>query len=187
MQKYIAFIALAVIGICTLVQMRRLKKQSIQSVHIRKGKKRGFWRVFFTVWFAYRVSAFALNLPHMDYELLPWNATKWIGVNFCLLALALYLAGLFALGDSFRIGIDPGEGGTLVQNGLYAFCRNPMSFARILLFLGVFLVFPDVIFLLFAFFGIIRTCKQVRREEEALREKHGEAYEAYCKRSHRFC
>lgn len=74
----------------------------------------------------------------------------------------------------------------LVQNGIFAHCRNPLYLGNLLILIGVgiaansllFIVF-GIPFFLFAYFAIIRA------EEEYLEKKFGQEFKDYCKRVHR--
>lgn len=75
---------------------------------------------------------------------------------------------------------------TLVQDGIFAHCRNPLYLGNILIILGVgiagnsriFVLF-GIPFLLFAYLAIIHA------EENYLRKKFGQEFEDYCKRVNR--
>ncbi len=52
--------------------------------------------------------------------------------------------------------------------------------------LGLFFVAPNVATLVFWVAGYLLLQIQVRLEEEFLKKKHGEAYEQYCQKVHRW-
>jgi len=52
--------------------------------------------------------------------------------------------------------------------------------------LGIFLIFPNWVFLLYIFAGMWAFHRQVLREEASLKEIYGEEYIEYCKRVRRY-
>lgn len=71
----------------------------------------------------------------------------------------------------------------LVETGPYRFCRNPMYLAVVLVVLGQAAIFGSVrIAFLGAMLWLFFHCVAVYVEEPHLRARHGERYEAYCRR-----
>jgi protein-S-isoprenylcysteine O-methyltransferase Ste14 len=75
----------------------------------------------------------------------------------------------------------------LVQQGIFAHCRNPLYFGNIVMLTGLAIIHGSPVFLLlvctffvFAYFAIVRA------EEEYLATKFGPEYEDYCRRVARF-
>jgi protein-S-isoprenylcysteine O-methyltransferase Ste14 len=71
---------------------------------------------------------------------------------------------------------------SLVTQGIFALCRNPLYVGNMLIYLGIFLMFGHLLCLAigilsfaFIYFSIVAT------EEKFLKEKFGEEYESYCK------
>jgi protein-S-isoprenylcysteine O-methyltransferase Ste14 len=75
----------------------------------------------------------------------------------------------------------------LVQDGMFAHCRNPLYDGNILIVLGIGIAVNSLLFLTFggAFFIFAYFCI-VMAEEEFLRNKFGPAYDDYCRRVPRF-
>ena len=69
--------------------------------------------------------------------LLGGDARGWRSAGLALLVAGLLLgvAGVVALGRSFRIGPTPRRGARLIQSGIYRWLRHPM-YAAVLLALG---------------------------------------------------
>ncbi|MCA0401384.1 MAG: hypothetical protein LCH38_11275 [Proteobacteria bacterium] len=86
------------------------------------------------------------------------------------------------MGASWRIGAATGELGAMVEDGPFAFSRNPVFLGQMILFSGLFLVFPDLVqgALVVALF--IAILVQVRIEERVLARTMGTPYLDYCKR-----
>lgn len=76
---------------------------------------------------------------------------------------------------------------TLVTEGMFTLCRNPLYFGNILIYCGVFLMHGNPVVAVpgMALFLFIYWCI-VFAEESYLRAKFGEQYEAYCRTTPRF-
>lgn len=108
--------------------------------------------------------------------------------------IALAAGGIFltfgaqlAMGDSWRVGVDPGERTDLVTGGPFAYVRNPIYSAMLPMVFGLVLMVPSVIVIagfLALFVGLELQVRLV--EEPYLRQVHGDAYAAYAARVGRF-
>src|SRR5262249_28847657 len=74
----------------------------------------------------------------------------------------------------------------LIVDGVFAFSRNPIYVAFVMVLIGEFLIFPYWISLIYlvAAAGLIH--RQVLREEDYLKGHYGEAYAQYCHRVRRY-
>lgn len=111
---------------------------------------------------------------------------KIAGAGLVSAGLLLDVLALLNFGDSWRVGIDKQNAGTLVTRGVFAFTRNPIYLAFDLIFIGTFLINGTVIFLLFALLGVFVSHQQILREERFLSQQYGDAYRAYCGRTARY-
>ena len=71
----------------------------------------------------------------------------------------------------------------IVQEGPYAFVRNPMYFGWWVAMAGLVLVYPTWVVLLFLVFSVVSFTSRARREDAALAERFGEAWTEYKKRT----
>ena len=71
----------------------------------------------------------------------------------------------------------------IVQNGPYAFVRNPMYFGWWVAMAGLVLVYPTWVVLLFLLFSVYAFTGRARREDSALAVRFGEAWTEYKKRT----
>jgi protein-S-isoprenylcysteine O-methyltransferase Ste14 len=104
------------------------------------------------------------------------------------------IVGIFAtvyaqldMGDSWRIGVDPGETTTLVRTGVFGWVRNPIFIAMITFGFGIALVTPNLVALA-GFLLLVATIElQVRIiEEPYLLTVHGDDYRSYLTNVGRF-
>jgi protein-S-isoprenylcysteine O-methyltransferase Ste14 len=107
----------------------------------------------------------------------PW--LKPAGAALVVAGLGLDAAGLWALGGSWRLGVDERRPGALVTTGIYSRTRNPIYLFFNLFFLGVFFINGTAGFLLFALFAAVNLHLQVLAEERFLERAHGEQYRQY--------
>jgi protein-S-isoprenylcysteine O-methyltransferase Ste14 len=69
----------------------------------------------------------------------------------------------------------------IIQDGPYAFLRNPMYFGWWVAMAGLLLVYPTWVVLLFLAFSVFAFIGRARREDAALAERFGEAWTEYKK------
>jgi protein-S-isoprenylcysteine O-methyltransferase Ste14 len=108
--------------------------------------------------------------------------------GLALFALSIVGAWIFSaqLKDSWRVGVSDDQRTELIQDGIYAYCRNPYYLCYYLMFFGLFLVRPSLVLFVLVLADIAIFHRMVLKEEDHLHNKHGKAYEAYKKRAGRY-
>jgi len=101
-------------------------------------------------------------------------------------ALWLHFIALRTLGAAFQIGVDPSMTPGIVRTGPYRLVRHPVYTAFLLYFLGIWLVFPNVLFSVVAPLAAMRVYLQARYEEAVLVERFGRDYAEYMRSTARF-
>ena len=92
-----------------------------------------------------------------------------------------------AMGEAWRIGVDPGERTRLVTGGPFALVRNPIYAGMIPFFCGIALLVPNALTIAGASLLLVALEMQTRLVEEPyLRRVHGAAYSDYAARVGRF-
>ena len=104
---------------------------------------------------------------------------KYSGLVFLFMSLLWTILAQRDMKNSWRIGIDNETKTELVTNGLFSFSRNPIFFGMILSLLGLFLVTPNALTLVFLISGYVLIQIQIRLEEEFLTKEHGQIYLEY--------
>ena len=111
----------------------------------------------------------------------------WLGLALALGGWILCLVAQYEMGESWRIGVEPGERTELVTEGLFAYSRNPFFAAVFIFALGLFLMVPNPIAVAAGLCLFLGFQIQVRTVEEPnLRGVFGEDYVRYGERVGRY-
>ena len=134
-------------------------------------------------------SAYPLHARSVDWfgriALLGHPAAQGLGVVSLALAGVCLIWGEVSLGRSFRVAL-PESVQPLVTHGIYRLMRNPLALSVDLLALGVLLLAPSWLALTSLVLNVVAYERKIRIEEAYLREAHGTAYVAYCRRTGRY-
>jgi protein-S-isoprenylcysteine O-methyltransferase Ste14 len=110
-----------------------------------------------------------------------------LGATFASLGIVLTVLAQFAMGDAWRIGVDPLERTELVVHGPFALVRNPIYAAMIPAFAGIALLAPNIVTLVGMILLLVALEVHTRLVEEPyLLRVHGEQYASYGARVGRF-
>jgi len=170
-------------------QRRRTGSTGFRGISGRLGSTEWFAGVGFVAALAAAVIAPVLQLVGVVSPLSALHA-PWIQITGIVIAVIGIAATVYAqldMGDSWRIGVDPGETTTLVRTGVFGWVRNPIFTAMITFGFGIALVTPNLVALA-GFLLLAATIElQVRIVEEPyLLTVHGEAYRGYLANVGRF-
>ena len=115
------------------------------------------------------------------------SAGHVIGTVLACGGVLLTFGAQLAMGDAWRIGVDPDERTELVTGGPFGLVRNPIYSAMIPTVLGLVLMVPNVLAIA-ALVALVTALElQVRLVEEPyLLRTHGEEYSSYAARVGRF-
>lgn len=125
-------------------------------------------------------------LPSLGTQLIDGAVAKAVGAALITAGLVIYGLGLWAFGNSWRLGIDRNSPGPLVTTRIFAWTRNPVYLAFDLLAVGTLLLQGRLIFLLLAAVFVLMIHETICREERFLSEQYGDAYRDYCARVGRY-
>lgn len=147
--------------------------------------------IFFPLWL-FEIGIHALNL---EFQILPSMLVKPLfdnhiisigGVVFIFSSILIFSLALISFKSSWRVGIDTVAPGDLVTTCVFSLSRNPIFLSMNLYFLGTFLIYGTVFFLL-CFIGIaLGFHVQILHEESFLIEKYGDSYCEYMAKVHRY-
>lgn len=187
MLGYIAALTMVLLVAMVLLRVVLLKRMGIQAMNFGRLDKTDFLIPPFALIYFYLVFAQAFGWPTVSRQgFFHSEPVAWIGAFLCLVGLLFFLWALVSFGRSFRVGIDEWHPGTLVTSGAFAFSRNPIYTAFALILLGQFLIFPNVILLIYALAGTWLFHRQVLREEEFLKRQYGTEFLEYSGRVRRY-
>jgi protein-S-isoprenylcysteine O-methyltransferase Ste14 len=110
-----------------------------------------------------------------------------LGVLLALAGIAGTLHAQLGMGDSWRVGVDPGERTALRTDGAFRFVRNPIFSWMITAALGLTLLVPNAASLAGLAALVVGIEIQVRLVEEPyLLRTHGDAYARWAEHAGRF-
>ena len=109
------------------------------------------------------------------------------GIGLFWGGLVTTLGAQFAMGESWRIGVDESEQTEMVTSGPFSIVRNPIFTAMVPTALGLALLVPNVVAVVGFVALVVALQIQVRLVEEPyLLKVHGRAYADYARRVGRF-
>ena len=176
-------------GLRTAIQLRRTGSSGFKGISGRLGSMEWIGGVLFVVAIALGVAAPVCDLLDvMDpIEALDGAVGHVVGVVLFGLGLAATLVAQIAMGQSWRIGVDPEERTDLVTEGPFAIVRNPIFSGMIPTSIGLALMVPNVVAVVAVISLLAALEIQIRLVEEPyLLAVHGESYAAYAARVGRF-
>ena len=108
--------------------------------------------------------------------------------GFCvgLLGDGIFLISVLCMKDSWRAGIPDQDKTELVTDGIYAFSRNPAFLGFDLQYIGVLLMFCNLLTGMFTVFAIVMLHLQILQEERHLTAAFGAEYLNYRRRVLRY-
>lgn len=186
MQGFIALAVFFLLIISVLIRVRVLKNLGIDAFQFGKMDKKDYIIPPFVLLFLYLFIASAFNLPRFGNLPFENDILAWMGVGFCVLGLALFVWALVSFGMSFRVGLDEKSPGSLVTKGAFGLSRNPIYVAFFLVILGINLVFPSWVFIIYLALATFVFNRQIKLEEASLQKIYGLQFEAYCKKVRRY-
>lgn len=109
------------------------------------------------------------------------------GIVLGVAGVLLTFGAQLAMGDAWRVGVDPQERTELVTSGPFGLVRNPIYSAMIPTVFGLAMMVPNVLAIAAFLTLVIALELQVRLVEEPyLLQVHGDAYADYAARVGRF-
>lgn len=117
----------------------------------------------------------------MGWNHVPANA-RFTGFLVGLLGDVIFISSVICMKDSWRVGIPESGKTTLVTRGVYSVSRNPAFLGFYLQYIGVTLMFGNLLTAGFLFFAMTMLHMQILQEEKYLKETFGEEYEEYLKK-----
>lgn len=159
-------------GICTH-QIGRRKEKSIHTVETLMS-----------------VATFGVPVAQLmsiifDWNHLPANA-RFTGFCLGMLGDVIFLLSILCMQDSWRAGIPDQDKTQLVTNGIYKYSRNPAFLGFDFMYIGVLLMYGNLLTLGFSLFAIVMLHLQILQEEIYLEGVFGKDYAEYKKQTARY-
>jgi protein-S-isoprenylcysteine O-methyltransferase Ste14 len=119
-------------------------------------------------------------LPSFFYvKIFDFLPAKIAGTILIPIGLFLFAWAQISFGDSWRVGIDNDQPGSLITKGAFSFSRNPIFLAIDLYTIGTFLINSTKIFLFTGLFIGLVIHYQIINEEKHLKKAYGQIYLDY--------
>ena len=116
---------------------------------------------------------------------LPANA-RFTGFLVGMLGDGIFLLSVLCMKDSWRAGIPDKDKTELVTTGIYNYSRNPAFLGFDFMYVGVLLLYGNLLTLGFSVFAMVMLHLQILQEERYLESAFGTVYTAYKKQVFRY-
>ena len=169
-----------------LVKQRRQKGRGIRTMQIGRGKDAQTHRVETLMGIA-TVGVIPAQLMSIAFgwSHLPASA-RLTGLCVGMVGDLIFLISVLCMKDSWRAGIPDGDRTALVTGGIYAYSRNPAFLGFDLQYIGVLLMYCNLLTGMFTVFAIVMLHLQILQEERYLAATFGAEYQAYRSRVFRY-
>ena len=174
-----ALIVLAVFYGIYLFKQWRQKRRGIQTIQIGRGKDTQTHMVETMMGIA-TVGIIPAQLLSITFgwSHLPSNA-RFTGFCIGMVGDLIFLISVLRMKDSWRAGIPEEDRTELVTDGIYAFSRNPAFLGFDLQYIGVLLMFSNLLTAAFTVFAVSMLHLQILQEERYLTAAFGPEYLQY--------
>ena len=166
------------------------KGQAVTLLPERKGGKRPLWTQIAVVFLGLALCVPLFYFLWIPLIKIPVNTGRILDIA----GLVIFLAGcafvlwarrtlgkMWALSTSRNVKLRDDH--QIIQDGPYAFVRNPMYFGWWVAMAGLVLVYPTWVVLLFLIFSVVSFTGRARREDAVLAERFGETWTEYKQRT----
>lgn len=177
--RILALIVLAVFYGIYLVKQWRQKRRGIQTMQIGRGKEAQAHTVE-TLMGIVTVGIIPAQLLSITFgwSHLPANA-RFTGFCIGMVGDLIFLISVLCMKDNWRAGIPDRDRTELVTDGIYAFSRNPAFLGFDLQYIGVLLMFCNLLTAAFTVFAVSMLHLQILQEERYLTAAFGAEYLKY--------
>lgn len=181
-----ALIVLAVFYGIYLFKQWRQKRRGIQTIQIgrRKDTQTHTVETLMGIATAGIIPAQLLSIT-FSWSHLPSNA-RFTGFCIGMVGDLIFLISVLCMKDSWRAGIPVKDKTELVTDGIYAYSRNPAFLGFDLQYIGMLLIFCNLLTGMFTVFAIVMLHLQILQEERYLTATFGTAYLDYRHRVFRY-
>lgn len=184
-----AFMALVVLALFYGVYFGKQlaqRRQGIQTRQIGRHKEAEIRRVEYLLALATGLLPIAQLLSIvMDWSLLP-STLRYVGFAVGLAGDAIFIVAVVRMRDQWRAGLPEQAQTHLVTEGIYAYSRNPAFLGFDGMYVGVLLLYFNLLTFVLTAFAVIMLHQQILQEEKFLSAAFGKEYDDYRKRTARY-
>lgn len=171
------------------------KKYKIQANVLTKGKTD--FQIKITEAFV-KVTTLIWGVMWFSFSVLESQISDWIdpffrndllsslGILFIALGLAIFIVAMISMKTSWRVGIDKRTKSSLVIEGIYRLTRNPAFVGFDLMFIGLFITYPNILTLSIAVLNVLAIHHLILQEEKHLKITFQEEYLKYYSNTRRY-
>lgn len=182
----LALMVLAIFYGIYFTKMLLQKRKGIRTHQIGRRKERELHRVETLM----SIATFGIVVVQLGSIALGWNRMPENGrfTGFCIgiLGDAIFLISVVCMKDSWRAGIPDQDKTKLITDGIYQFSRNPAFLGFDLMYIGMFLLYCNVLTGIYTLFAMTMLHLQILQEEKFMAQSFGEEYLAYKKKVFRY-
>lgn len=172
---------------CYFIKMISQHKKGIKTDQIGKGK------VGFVKFVEITMKVFTYLVPAVEIGSIILNTSffavpvRIVGVLVAVVGVAVFIISVLTMRDSWRAGVSKTDKTELVTKGIYKISRNPAFLGFDLMYLGILLMFFNLVLYIVSLFAMLIFHLQiVNVEEEFLLEAFGDEYLRYKKKVCRY-
>lgn len=172
---------------CYFIKMISQHKKGIKTDQIGKGK------VGFVKFVEITMKVFTYLVPVVEIVSIILNTSffavpvRIVGVLVAVVGVAVFIISVLTMRDSWRAGVSKTDKTELVTKGIYKISRNPAFLGFDLMYLGILLMFFNLVLYIVSLFAMLIFHLQiVNVEEEFLLEAFGDEYLRYKKKVCRY-
>ena len=182
----LALFVLAVFYGIYFVKMLAQKRRGIRTLQIRQRKEKSIQ----TVELLMSIATLGVVIAQLVSILFGWSClpTNARFTGFCtgMLGDLIFLLSVLCMKDSWRAGIPDQDHTELITSGIYRFSRNPAFLGFDLMYIGMMLMYCNLLMVPLTVFAIVMLHLQILQEERYLDETFGEAYREYKRHTFRY-
>ncbi len=172
---------------CYFIKMISQHEKGIKTDQIGKGK------VGFVKFVEITMKVFTYLVPAVEIVSIILNTSffavpvRIVGVLVAVVGVAVFIISVLTMRDSWRAGVSKTDKTELVTKGIYKISRNPAFLGFDLMYLGILLMFFNLVLFEVSLFAVLMFHLQiVNVEEEFLLEAFGDEYLRYKKKVCRY-
>ena len=182
----LALLVLAVFYGIYFAKMLAQKRRGIQTRQIGRRKEKSIH----TVELLMSIATLGAPIAQLMSIAFGWNhlpaGAGFTGFLIGMLGDGIFLLSVLCMKDSWRAGIPDKDKTELVTTGIYRYSRNPAFLGFDFMYIGVLLMYGNLLTLGFSVFAMVMLHLQILQEERYLANTFGAPYREYCGRVARY-